>query len=112
LPKGNDKLAFLGSTRVLEPLIRRAVNPKGIDDLVYSDLPPLFVDQINFADATLMFVTLPYYLTDGMGFSTFLEAWIAVLHGHEDKVPECHSFVDDLRSAMQGYRYFEFIKKE
>ncbi|CAG8197197.1 unnamed protein product [Penicillium olsonii] len=107
LPRGTNNLTFLGSSQILGPLIHRAEDPRGIDDLIYTDSPSLFFDQINFSDATLMLVTFPHYLMDVMGYVTFLNAWISVLHGREDEVPECRTFIDDCVTRLASKTHAE-----
>ncbi|KAL3457935.1 hypothetical protein BJX64DRAFT_292693 [Aspergillus heterothallicus] len=86
--------SFMGSPGTFASLMRRKTDPRQLTDWIYSDLPPLHVDVLNFHDASLVLVTYPHYLLDAMGYRTFLYAWTAVLHGRESEVPRLCSFGD------------------
>ncbi|USP73357.1 uncharacterized protein yc1106_00631 [Curvularia clavata] len=57
-------------------------------DWIYSDKAQLGLHIVNFQDATLVTLTWLHALLDGMGRRALLNAWVAVLEGRDDDVPE------------------------
>lgn len=53
-----------------------------------SDLAPICFHAISFIDATIVTLTWPHALFDMMGLRCVLTAWVAVLDGREQDVPE------------------------
>ncbi|KAJ5602411.1 hypothetical protein N7537_005367 [Penicillium hordei] len=76
-------------------------DPRHLVDWAYTDLPQLFFHHIAFTDATVIFMTYPHSMMDAMGHSTFLRAWMAVLHGREHEVPELSSLEDHRRPLAE-----------
>ncbi|KAL2826214.1 hypothetical protein BDW59DRAFT_161053 [Aspergillus cavernicola] len=95
VPKGVDRVSILGNQPSVEPLRQATKTPSLIKHLVAANLPLLAFDHINFRDATIILMSFPHGLIDGVGYSLFLKAWEAVLHGREDEVPDCYSLADD-----------------
>lgn len=57
-----------------------------IEDWLYTDKPVLSVSVWTFTDATLLTIGFSHSLLDIPGLKALLEAWKAVLEGHEDQV--------------------------
>jgi hypothetical protein len=76
-------------------LARRPDAPKKLDDYLFSDEPQLSLHIVSFEDATLVSLTFPHMLLDGMGLSALFNAWALVLCGQEDQVPLLHGFDTD-----------------
>lgn len=52
-----------------------------------TDIPALSIHIISFKDATLLTISWPHVLLDGLGRQSLLQAWTAVLNGREADVP-------------------------
>lgn len=77
--------------------------PNAIEDYLSSDVPQLFIHVVTFTDTTLITVTFPHTLFDAMGLSYFLQAWTAILSGHEDRIPPFLGFDEDIIEAKTEY---------
>ncbi|KAJ6005905.1 hypothetical protein N7451_003849 [Penicillium sp. IBT 35674x] len=99
LPRHNHGTPTLGSSQVFSELGLRSEDPRDLTDWAYTDLPQLFFHHVVFTDATVISMTYPHSLMDGVGHGTFLRAWMAVLHEREHEVPELGSF-EDYRSPL------------
>ncbi|KAI1204079.1 uncharacterized protein F4807DRAFT_449024 [Annulohypoxylon truncatum] len=85
-------------------------DPKGIGDYLYSDRPILGFRMITFVDATLLTISWPHMVFDTMGHAAFLRAWLLVLNGRDDEVPEFHGYESDPLGALgsqpvERYKY-------
>ncbi|KIA75846.1 hypothetical protein HK57_00373 [Aspergillus ustus] len=102
LPRQHSGLSILGATQDFASLGLQPGDPRHLADWAYTDLPQLFFHHTTFKDATVIAMTYPHSLMDGMGHGTFLRAWIAVLHGREDEVPELGGFEDARSHLTEG----------
>ncbi|KAG8157396.1 hypothetical protein KVR01_012780 [Diaporthe batatas] len=102
--------------------------PMSIDEYVKNDIPLISLHVINYADATLVVLTFPHALTDGMGWIGMIKNWCKVLAGaknwdeievlgglHEDalsrldtdNVQDDEPFALD-QKRLRGFRLFIF----
>lgn len=88
VPRPNGTLqAFDTATPLREHLDLRD-NTRYLADWLYTDKPQLGLHIVNFTDATFVTLTWGHTLLDAMGRSVLLSAWVAMLEGREDDVPE------------------------
>ncbi|KAL5361455.1 hypothetical protein BJX96DRAFT_185294 [Aspergillus floccosus] len=99
LPKQPSGLSILSSTEGFESFGLQPGDPRRLADWAYTDLPPLFFHHIIFDDATIIAMSYPHTLMDGIGHGTFLRAWAATLHEKEHEVPGLDES-DDVRSHL------------
>ena len=111
LPKsGQDQSVLSPSPAVFAPLVRHPDSPKELADWIYSDRPQLHIHVAGFRDATLVTISYVHTLFDAIARTTFFKAWIAVLKGREDEVPDFIPFEHDplrtlgLDAPVKGYR--------
>lgn len=72
-------------------------------DWTDTDRPALQVHVISFEDATLLTLSWSHVILDALGRQSLLKAWIAVLEGREEDVPEFVPFhVDPASSIGKG----------
>lgn len=62
--------------------------PMSLDDYVSRDIPLINLHVINYADATLVTMTWPHALTDGMGWIGIVRNWCKVLAGLKDEIDD------------------------
>lgn len=60
--------------------------PGDIDGFLYSDTPQLGLHVVTFLDATLVSLTWPHTMADGLGILAIIKNWCKVLAGKEDEV--------------------------
>ncbi|EAW13628.1 acetyltransferase sphE [Aspergillus clavatus NRRL 1] len=84
--------------------IRTAGFPDRLEDWLCSDSPQLGIRVIVFQDATLVTVSFLHSLMDMMGLNAFLDAWTAVLRGHEDEVKPFEGFLEDPLANLSGMK--------
>ncbi|KAF5579662.1 BCL5p [Fusarium subglutinans] len=70
--------------------------PTSLKDYTSQDIPMIGLHIITFLDATLVTVTWPHVLFDAVGFSHLIQAWSAVLAGHNERVPKIIGAQDDV----------------
>ena len=75
--------------------IRSPGFPERLDDWLYSDSPQLGIHVTHFPDETLVTLSFLHSLTDMMGLSAILDAWMANLCGEEGEVKPFLGFADD-----------------
>ncbi|RAK98676.1 squalene cyclase [Aspergillus ibericus CBS 121593] len=107
-----DQSVLLPSPALFAPLVRHADSPRELADWIYSDRPQLHIHVALFEDATLVTISYVHTLFDAIARTTFFKAWIAVLRGREDEVPDFIPFDHDplctLGSSASAQRYSNF----
>ncbi|KAK2008698.1 hypothetical protein LZ32DRAFT_507953, partial [Colletotrichum eremochloae] len=66
-----------------------------LDDYVMRDIPLINLHVINYADATLVTLTWPHALTDGMGYIGIVRNWCKVLAGLKDEIEDMGGLQED-----------------
>lgn len=84
----NDCIQSFETLPVTTELTPREGGPKVLEYWTHSDKAQLGLDIANFQDATLVTITWLHTLMDALGLHTLLDAWIAVLEGRDEDVPE------------------------
>ncbi|KAJ4151606.1 hypothetical protein LMH87_012296 [Akanthomyces muscarius] len=74
--------------------------PASLDDLMAEDLPPLSLHVHTFQDATVVGLSWPHLLMDGVGRSALMKSWSLVMAGQEDKVPPVAGAHHDVLSGL------------
>lgn len=84
--------------------MRSPTTPQTFDDWIYHDIPQLSIHIVTFHDATIITLTLLHTLTDMMGLMGFYVAWLAAIHGEEEKIPRYIGYKDKdpLESLQRG----------
>jgi hypothetical protein len=70
--------------------------PTSLKDYTSRDVPMISLHIITFQDATLVTITWPHVMFDGVGFSHLIEAWSAILAGHKERVPNLIGAKEDV----------------
>ncbi|EMD96738.1 hypothetical protein COCC4DRAFT_142432 [Bipolaris maydis ATCC 48331] len=86
--KDNDCIQSFENLPLTSELTPPEGGPKVLEYWTHSDKALLGLDIANFQDATLVTVTWLHTLMDALGLHTLLQAWIAVLEGRDEDVPE------------------------
>jgi hypothetical protein len=87
LPKPTPQPSLWKIPPDLHTLIHRADRPVKFSEYVDQNLPPLGLHIVSFRNATLVSISWPHSLADGMGMSSLLHAWSLVVQEKEDQVP-------------------------
>ncbi|KAL2793269.1 hypothetical protein BJX66DRAFT_306406 [Aspergillus keveii] len=74
--------------------------PDKLADWIYTDRPQLHIHLVLFQDATLLTFNFIHTLTDAISRINFFKAWIAVLDGREEEVPQFYPFDHDPLHAL------------
>ncbi|CAG8909342.1 unnamed protein product [Penicillium egyptiacum] len=101
LPRYNHGIPILGSPQDFTSLSLQPEDPRHLADWTYTDLPQLFFHHMTFTDATVIAMTYPHTLMDGVSHGIFLRAWMSVLHKREHEVPEVGGFEDYRRPLAE-----------
>ncbi|PFH61754.1 hypothetical protein XA68_16374 [Ophiocordyceps unilateralis] len=100
LPRQADRPYFQSSHVDFMPLMGPANMPTTLEQMTDRDMPQLQLHIESFQDGTLVTVSFPHVLMDGIGFKSVLTAWSLVLAGREQDVPAVHGAKTDvLQSA-------------
>lgn len=83
------------SAEEFHELVTRPGHATNFPDWSDTDQPALGVHLVRFTDATLLTLSWSHVFLDALGRQRLLEAWIAVLDGREDDVPDFVSLEDD-----------------
>lgn len=70
--------------------------PSTIQELTSQDIPQMSLHVVTFTDATLVTITWPHTIMDGMSLQGLLRSWSLVLAGKEDEVPALLGAKDDI----------------
>ncbi|KAK2024960.1 hypothetical protein LX32DRAFT_502493, partial [Colletotrichum zoysiae] len=93
--------SHVGKARVVEipdSARRFLVGPHtamSLEDYVTRDIPLINLHVINYADATLVTLTWPHALTDGMGYIGIVKNWCKVLAGSKNEVEDMGGLHED-----------------
>ncbi|EUC41978.1 hypothetical protein COCMIDRAFT_8384 [Bipolaris oryzae ATCC 44560] len=94
----NDRIQSFETLPVTTELTPSEGGPKVMEYWTHSDRAQAGLDIANFQDATLVTITGLHTLTDALGLHTLLDAWVAVLEGRDEDVPEVWDYdVDYLK---------------
>ncbi|KAH8657136.1 hypothetical protein BGZ60DRAFT_384179 [Tricladium varicosporioides] len=112
IPKTALQPTLFPDPAIFQPLARDQSTPTKIEDWIYSDKPQLSLHVVSFTDATLVSLTWPHTYFDAMGRAALFNAWIAVLEGREEDVPDLIGYdYDPLEniSSIQGSKEEPYI---
>lgn len=95
LPSPTTYPGIVADPNEFHSLMRPDDGPRDLADFLYTDLPQLGVHVVSFRDATLVSLTWPHTLFDGMGQKELFQAWSLVLQGRDDEVRPLQGVEDD-----------------
>lgn len=101
--------SHVGRARVMEipDGVRRFLigphTPSSLDDYVKRDIPLISLHVISYADATLVTLTWPHALTDGVGWIGMIKNWCKVLAGSKDQIEDLGGLHEDPLTKMDTY---------
>jgi hypothetical protein len=84
----SERIQVFGGLWSMNEFMQAEDVTKELSDWIYTDKAQLGLRVVNFQDATLVTMTWLHSLLDGMGRRALLDAWIAVLEGRDEDVPE------------------------
>ncbi|KAH6669906.1 hypothetical protein B0J14DRAFT_619062 [Halenospora varia] len=105
IPKTPSQPTLFPDPAIFRSLARDSSTPTKIEDWIYSDRPQLSLHIVSFVDATLVSLTWPHTFLDAMGRASLFNAWIAIVEGRQEDVPELVGYdYDPLAgiSSIQG----------
>ncbi|TLD19301.1 hypothetical protein PspLS_09759 [Pyricularia sp. CBS 133598] len=76
--------------------------PMSLEDYVTRDIPLINLHVINYADATLVTMTWPHALTDGMGWIGIVRNWCKVLAGLKNEIDDMGGLHEDPLAVMEA----------
>ncbi|KAL2844054.1 hypothetical protein BJX68DRAFT_257301 [Aspergillus pseudodeflectus] len=101
LPKtSQDQPVLYPSCAHFAPLVCHPDGPRQLADWIYTDRPQLHIHLVLFQDATLLTLNFIHTLTDAISRINFFRAWLAVLNGREEEVPQFYPFDHDPLHAL------------
>lgn len=116
IPVPNSKLQVFDQIGHFRVLTDEESNTISLDDWIYSDKAQLGLHILSFNDATIVTITWLHTLLDAMGRSALLRAWMAVLDGREEDVPNFVGYdtdpLADLGKAGATATKEEFVLKD
>lgn len=74
--------------------------PGSLDELMANDLPPLSLHIHTFQDATVVGLSWPHLLMDGVGRAALMKSWSLVMAGQEQRVPPVTGARHDVLSGL------------
>ncbi|KAF5845871.1 hypothetical protein GGP41_008359 [Bipolaris sorokiniana] len=123
LPRASHTPKIHEDPHLMQSFLHHSGRPRKLADWLNSDNPPLSFKILSFQDATILSISWPHCVFDGIGRAAFMNAWLAELNGLA--IPEFVGFDHDpmslligevpgeryvLRSQMlTGYRLFFFV---
>ena len=108
----NDRIQSFETLPVTTELTPSESGPKVLEYWTHSDKAQLGLDIANFQNATLVTVTWLHTLMDALGLHTLLQAWIAVLEGRDEDVPELWDYDIDYLEELGTLSNEEDEKKQ
>jgi hypothetical protein len=116
IPVTNGKLQIFDHNGHFRVLTGQESNTVLLEDWIYADKAQLGLHIASFDDATIVTITWLHTLLDAMGRSALLRAWMAVLEGREEDVPDFVGFntdpLADLGKAETTATKEEFVLKD
>ncbi|TVY93515.1 Transcriptional regulator, partial [Lachnellula willkommii] len=100
LPRPTSRPAVLNTTNEFQSLLRRKDAPTKLEHYLNADDGQLSLHTVSFSDATLVTLTWPHTLLDGMGRRALYDAWLSVLNGREADVLPLQGFAADPLAAL------------
>ncbi|KAL2192814.1 hypothetical protein P885DRAFT_81827 [Corynascus similis CBS 632.67] len=87
-PPQNGRPAVVGNPDDLSDLVYGPDVPRRLDDYLYADRPQIGMRIVSFKNATVVVVHWIHLTCDAMAKKALLEAWMLMLRGKEDEIPE------------------------
>ncbi|KAL7785686.1 hypothetical protein V8C43DRAFT_290752 [Trichoderma afarasin] len=84
----NGRPAIVGDPDKLSELIYGQETPRYLDDYIYTDRPQLGLRVVSFKNSTIVVLHWIHLSFDAMAKKSLLNAWMLMLQGREDKIPE------------------------
>ncbi|KAL2173568.1 uncharacterized protein P884DRAFT_211360 [Thermothelomyces heterothallicus CBS 202.75] len=87
-PPRNGRPAIVGDPDDLSELVYGPEVPRRLDDYLYSDRPQLGLRVVSFKNSTIVVLHWIHLACDATAKRALLEAWMLMLRGREDEIPE------------------------
>ena len=87
---------------IFESLVTRPDRPKKLKEWTETDHPGLSLHVTSFTDATFVTLSWSHIFFDALGRQSLFQAWLAVLDGREEDVPECIPYEEDPVVGIAG----------
>ncbi|EHK20457.1 uncharacterized protein TRIVIDRAFT_223781 [Trichoderma virens Gv29-8] len=87
-PPLNDRPAIVGDPDNLSALIYSNGVPRTLDDYIYTDRPQLGLRVVSFKNSTIVVLHWIHLTFDATAKGTLLNAWMLMLQGRENEIPE------------------------
>ncbi|UKZ78758.1 hypothetical protein TrVFT333_006503 [Trichoderma virens FT-333] len=87
-PPLNDRPAIVGDPDNLSALIYSNRVPRTLDDYIYTDRPQLGLRVVSFKNSTIVVLHWIHLTFDATAKGTLLNAWMLMLQGRENEIPE------------------------
>ncbi|KAL6692413.1 hypothetical protein J3F84DRAFT_108135 [Trichoderma pleuroticola] len=87
-PPRNGRPAIVGDPDKLSELIYGQEVPRKLDDYIYTDRPQLGLHVVSFKNSTIVVLHWLHLTFDAMAKRSLLNAWMLMLQGREDEIPE------------------------
>ncbi|KAF2851249.1 hypothetical protein T440DRAFT_395284 [Plenodomus tracheiphilus IPT5] len=100
LPRPNGTLQSFDTAPLLSEHLDLKDHPRYLADWLYTDKPQLGLHIVTFTDATFITMTWNHTLFDAMGQRALFDAWIAMLEGRENDIPEFVGYDSDPLDAL------------
>lgn len=101
MPNATSDIHIHGNPERFREFIGPAdTTPGSIDGFLYSDTPQIGLHVVTFSDATLVSLTWPHTMTDGLGRLAIIKNWCKVLAGKEDEVAPLMGTREDPMSTV------------
>lgn len=84
----NGRPAIVGDPDKLSELIYGQETPRYLDDYIYTDRPQLGLRVVSFKNSTIVVLHWIHLSFDAMAKKSLLNAWMLMLQGREDEIPE------------------------
>ncbi|EMD87158.1 hypothetical protein COCC4DRAFT_155047 [Bipolaris maydis ATCC 48331] len=100
LPRASQTPKIHENPHLMQSFLHHPGRPRKLADWLKSDSPPLSFKTLSFQDATILSVSWPHCVFDGIGRAAFMNAWLAELNGLA--IPEFIGFDHDPMSPLIG----------
>ncbi|EUC29005.1 hypothetical protein COCCADRAFT_40559 [Bipolaris zeicola 26-R-13] len=100
LPRASHTPKIHEDPHLMQSFLHHSGRPRKLADWLNSDCPPLSFKILSFQDATILSVSWPHCVFDGIGRAAFMNAWLAELNGLA--IPEFVGFDHDPMSPLIG----------
>ncbi|OAQ69677.1 transferase family domain-containing protein [Pochonia chlamydosporia 170] len=96
LPTPTENVSLQRPASDFRSLSTRTDAPRTLTDLISKDIPQMSLHVVSFNDATLVSVSWPHALMDGMSLQSLLKSWSLVLAGKNEEVAPLLGAKEDL----------------